>query len=173
MSKEEVVEVTDELFEEIKEAFFNHSLMFHVWLTGRFGSERARTEEVALLGQQASNSKRLVERVPAILYGVVPGIVYCRTLLRDDPYLDGLLLREERHGCLFLDKTFYPQDRYLSGLSIREIPERDTDLFPLCSVMISINDGRDYGFSLGISKYRWNHTMKPWLDKYLPPEEED
>lgn len=174
MDENEVVEVTDELFGEIQDAYLHGEIIFEQWLTETFDLPSPNEsdynfglERMGLIVQPTR--QKTVERILGVFVSVVPGLVLLRGLSKPDRDIASLIVSDNQN-CLFASKPLCSKSFHFSISG--NIPTfLDRSQFSGFPVIVHVTYSRDEGDTYGITEARWN-VMEPWLDKYLPPKEE-
>jgi hypothetical protein len=174
MSKyDSVVEVNDELFDEIREAYLKNPVLFDSWLRNKFDLPDINDlnfyfgfERIFLIGQPTCQKR--VEVALGAFVGICPGVVIFRGNLEPDYDVASLITRSPSKESLFISRVFssnffnltigYDFPQFLRSAQFAGFP-----------VLIRISYDRDTGNTYGITRERWQ-VVEPWLNKFLPNE---
>ncbi|HLC39021.1 MAG TPA: hypothetical protein VJJ80_02805 [Patescibacteria group bacterium] len=176
-----VVQISDELFEELRQLWRESGLSrlgysFHAFprhLQQKFGIKKMPLQDKLLLYGRARNDTHLSEQLVGNLIAIFPGVV----IFKDTSFehqLDGLMVRVgPTHPSAFILRSFRaPHSSVSLVINVFIKPENyfvDGQICPAC-ISWGIGGGGGSGNTLAIDQNRWE-AMIAWLDKWLPPTE--
>ena len=148
------------------------NLIYH--LAKKFGVQYKDVPRIIVFGRRAGENlnEESVGKLIGIVLGLVifePDRIWFPTDQEHVHWLEIFVGRMERSEVvegMFCLRPLFPDNG--GSFSLTKLNERDSEIFPCCSMYISGNRGNEQEFScLAIDSSRWA-TMSAWLDKWLP-----
>lgn len=133
-----------------------------------FGIQEIRRGQERLVLFGRAGFQELDERLVGVLFPIAPGIVVLHSIDYVNHYSDfsGLLCRVGEDSPSFRLKAFFPQ----TFVSLIIIANHDRSRHPY-PAYCSLDLDRDVGMRLWIESERWEKTMLPFLNRWLPEAE--